>query len=398
MKKISVGLVWHNLDSGNYGVGALSISHIEMLVSAAKRVGVSLDLTTIGTPRGYGLRIHREIEKKSGIKIKHINFGYKSLLADFVKLKFDRFFIFSDFDFVLDIGEGDSFSDIYGFRRFSMVFLTKLIGVVTKSKYVISPQTIGPFRSFFAGYISKKLLLKIKYVFVRDFKTRNYLEGIGVKSELVSDLAFDLEYEAFPMMNDSIGLNISGLLWNGGYSSNNQFDLTLDYQKVTRELINEFLSRGKKVHLIAHVITDAVEADDDYRVCQNLKKEYKNNANVQLAPKFESPTDAKSYIARMNFFVGARMHATIASISSGVPTIPVAYSRKFSGVFESVGYDHTLETYSGLRNQDFIKTIIDIYDEKKEILKMDSINASSKASEANHVYIRFLEEMLRDAK
>ena len=41
----------------------------------------------------------------------------------------------------------------------------------------------------------------------------------------------------------------------------------------------------------------------------------------------------------MDFFTGARMHACIAAISSGVPVYPMAYSRKFNGLFgETLGY------------------------------------------------------------
>jgi polysaccharide pyruvyl transferase WcaK-like protein len=32
------------------------------------------------------------------------------------------------------------------------------------------------------------------------------------------------------------------------------------------------------------------------------------------------------------------MHACIAAFSSGVPTVPISYSRKFIGLFESLGY------------------------------------------------------------
>ena len=35
----------------------------------------------------------------------------------------------------------------------------------------------------------------------------------------------------------------------------------------------------------------------------------------------------------MNFFIGSRMHATIAAFSSNVPVFPLAYSRKFNGLF-----------------------------------------------------------------
>lgn len=45
----------------------------------------------------------------------------------------------------------------------------------------------------------------------------------------------------------------------------------------------------------------------------------------------------------MNIFMGSRMHATIASFSSGVVTIPVAYSRKFIGLFRNLGYNYVID-------------------------------------------------------
>lgn len=33
------------------------------------------------------------------------------------------------------------------------------------------------------------------------------------------------------------------------------------------------------------------------------------------------------------------MHACIAALSSGVPVLPMAYSRKFKGLFGTLGYD-----------------------------------------------------------
>ena len=37
------------------------------------------------------------------------------------------------------------------------------------------------------------------------------------------------------------------------------------------------------------------------------------------------------------------MHACIAAFSSGVPVIPMAYSRKFEGLFGSIGYNRTVD-------------------------------------------------------
>jgi polysaccharide pyruvyl transferase WcaK-like protein len=78
------------------------------------------------------------------------------------------------------------------------------------------------------------------------------------------------------------------------------------------------------------------EVEDDYRVCQTLAQRY----GMRLAPRFVSPSEAKGYISGLHYFTGARMHACIGAFSSGVPVVPMAYSRKFNGLFSSLGYHH----------------------------------------------------------
>jgi polysaccharide pyruvyl transferase WcaK-like protein len=71
----------------------------------------------------------------------------------------------------------------------------------------------------------------------------------------------------------------------------------------------------------------------------------------------------------MDVFVGARMHATIAAFSSGVPTIPIAYSRKFEGLFGSLGYNHVIDITKLNTEQAFETIIREIKDYK--VLKQD---------------------------
>jgi colanic acid/amylovoran biosynthesis protein len=76
------------------------------------------------------------------------------------------------------------------------------------------------------------------------------------------------------------------------------------------------------------------------RACAELAA---SHPGVKLAPVFRCPVEAKSYIAKMDLFIGSRMHATIASFSSGIATVPAAYSRKFIGFFGNLGYDHVVD-------------------------------------------------------
>ena len=86
-----------------------------------------------------------------------------------------------------------------------------------------------------------------------------------------------------------------------------------------------------EIHLIPHVIYKGnVNVDEDSHLVKELMKQYPESI---LSPLFTTPIEAKSYISSLDFFLGARMHACIAAISSGVPVYPLAYSRKFNGLF-----------------------------------------------------------------
>ena len=105
-----------------------------------------------------------------------------------------------------------------------------------------------------------------------------------------------------------------------------------------------FLSvKGVKVHLIGHVVSGERFIESDYVACRDLFYEY-NNPNLILADFFLGPVEAKNYISGLDFFMGARMHATIAAFSSGVPVVPMAYSRKFNGLFlDTLDYHHMVD-------------------------------------------------------
>ena len=156
-----------------------------------------------------------------------------------------------------------------------------------------------------------------------------------------------------------IGINVSGLLYNGGYNRNNYFGLKFDYKEFINKLLSELSSdRNIEVHLIPHVNSYTRQIEDDYEVCENLSKKF----GCILAPRFESPIDAKGYIAAMDLFSGARMHSTIGAISSGVPVIPVAYSRKFNGLYGSLQYQWLIDAKSDMTVDDAVKTFFEYRD------------------------------------
>ncbi|WP_172561825.1 polysaccharide pyruvyl transferase family protein [Vibrio furnissii] len=390
MKEIKICLLWHNLNSTNYGVGALAISQIDIIVKLCQELKIKPIITTFGTKSIQSLNVKKNIEDKYNIKIIHVDFNLKSLVKNMVKLDFSLVNDLSKFDLIIDVGEGDSFTDIYGWKRFINMTTTKVAALMSGKSLVLAPQTIGPFKRRSTAIIARSILSKCSLVFSRDYKTSDYLSDKKINYLQVSDLAFALPYKRSKIIPSSIGVNVSGLLWNGGYSRKNQFDMGLDYQAEIKKLIELFLKNGNEVHLISHVIDDDMEVEDDFRACIEVAN-YFCDKKVVVAPKFEDPIEVKSYISNLEFFTGSRMHATIAAVSSGVPCVPIAYSRKFSGVFGTIGYEHTIDIFDN-SNSSFATLVFNEYKNNLDTLQSEVVLSRQRSLNLTKKYIEKLKE------
>ena len=256
--------------------------------------------------------------------------------------------IYKNADFILDIGQGDSFADIYGKRRFDWIFSQYRLGMKYHKPYCILPQTIGPFKDSKIREQAKRGIEYASYVMVRDKQSYDYVKELLPEKEVteIIDVAFFMPFKrkTFDKSHVHVGLNISALLWYGGYTRDNQFGLKTDYQSLVRDIIKYFLAQdGITLHLIPHVVGADRGVENDYAVSFDLCEEF-NTPNLVLSPLFLDPISAKNYIAGMDFFMGARMHSTIAAFSSGVPVMPMAYSRKFNGLFaDTLQYPHVAD-------------------------------------------------------
>jgi len=62
-----------------------------------------------------------------------------------------------------------------------------------------------------------------------------------------------------------------------------------------------------------------------------------SGGRVKMLSELNDPRQVKWVISQCDWFCGTRMHATIAGLSTGVPTAAIAYSLKTAGVFETCG-------------------------------------------------------------
>ena len=353
--EISVGLLWHSTNSGNLGVGALTVSNMAIASRAAERAGLRASFTVIGfrdrSPE-YVRLPSLPIDGRSLIQPS----GYLSELGRL--------------DCLLDIGGGDSFADIYGPKRFSYLWLTKAIAVARRKPLILSPQTIGPFHGSLYRKLAGAMLRKADAVFARDHMSMAAVRDLAPSANAIQsvDVAFALPFTPAERSKDRtrIGLNVSGLLFNRTLERAGTGVLGYNYADFIRALIRRLAKDSNhQLELICHVSAPEQPSDDDGAVADRLARQFPELIRV---PAFSSPSEAKSYISGLDMLIAGRMHACIAAYSSRVPFVATAYSRKFSGLFGMLDYPAVLPM-NGIDDDGAVQFVVDALANRAELTR-----------------------------
>jgi polysaccharide pyruvyl transferase WcaK-like protein len=139
-----------------------------------------------------------------------------------------------------------------------------------------------------------------------------------------------------------IGLNVSGLIYNDPTMARERYGLKADYRETVKTLVSRLLARtGSRIVLIAHVLAPPGHYESDVQAAGAVRASLSlgDQARVAVLPVSYDQSELKWIIGRLDWFCGTRMHATIAALSSGVPTAAIAYSGKTVGVFATCGQE-----------------------------------------------------------
>jgi polysaccharide pyruvyl transferase WcaK-like protein len=329
-------------------------------------------------------------------------------------------------DFVGDIRGGDSFSDIYGLGRFLSGFVLQWTVIVIRGKIVQLPQTYGPYRKLPARLLARYLLKRSTVIVARDKTSqkvaRDFIDpgrevllspDVAFALETVRPASIDLEPDADlstslstsdapvlakaarpPSSCHVIGLNINGLMYFGGHTRKNMFGLTLDYPVFVRELITALLQEHHgELWIIPHTygVPGSVESDPDAgrRVRDQLGPALRSR--VRVVTREYDCHELKGVIGECGFFVGSRMHACIAALSQGIPCVGVAYSRKFHGVFETVGMQDWVVDGRTATGDAAVARVLELYRQQDEVRTSLAERADAARAELRAVFRRLME-------
>lgn len=352
------------LDTGNLGVQALGVT---MLVELRRRLPDARLIVFSGMPghreislklpgedgslqvidyEEIGCSLSRDPFKSGNLYVENAlqRLGFKGRSGPVSRALYDA-------DLILDVTGGDSFTSMYGPYRFKYATYPKRFCNRFSVPLVLMPQTYGPFDGTCMGEV-RAMLLNAAKVWVRDNESAKLIEklGVGVSPNYSADMAFILPTEkpkGPQPANTLIGVNVSGLLFHAESNSiSHQYGLRCDYRSLMHDLVTALLKADSQAQLIfvPHVVVEKTHPESDLQACIELREilpaNLRSRSTVIANP--QTAWAAKGAISQCDFFLGTRMHACIAALSTGVPTCAIAYSNKTTPVFETVGMSHAV--------------------------------------------------------
>jgi len=286
-------------------------------------------------------------------------------------------------DGFLDVSGGDSFTDLYGKFRFDLVNSPKYFALKNNIPLVFLPQTYGPFISEETKNEARELVKQAKMAWARDLRSYETLKDLlghdfDPKIHKVGvDMAFALPVnKSVNKINQTVmqwlesdlnekvlGINVSGLIFNDPDEARNRYKFKADYNECIEKLITYLLeSTDSKIVLIPHVLTSPLgDYESDYKASIKLIENLglKDSSRIQVQEANLDQCEIKWLISQTDWFMGTRMHATIAALSTQTPVCTISYSDKALGVFESCGVGYSVIDPRKLETDEVFNRVIE---------------------------------------
>lgn len=348
-------------DTANLGVNALCYATVANLLSIDKGLDITiLDHSKTYADKSYKLsddlhcnRMGAKYSKRFYEPSSYVNID---LIRRMPFIRTDQKAKFKQADAILDISGGDSFTDLYGPRRFRTISYPKKLAMDYQIPLILLPQTYGPFENAETREEAKKYIKYAEFAFARDkysfellkelldedFDSTRHLQAVDVAFLLpTTEDSVLRDKSLLPQKKDNevFGLNISGLIYQNSDMAKRTYGISIDYNALVQSVIEHILQNCEgEVWLIPHVLAPKGHYESDNDACEDLwhKLPKALQSRVHVISGEYDQCDIKGVIKHCDWFCGTRMHSTIGALSNCVPTAGLAYSGKFQGVFESV--------------------------------------------------------------
>jgi colanic acid/amylovoran biosynthesis protein len=282
---------------------------------------------------------------------------------------------FRSADLVVDLS-GDMLTDDYGPHVAYSHYLPLFTARLTGTPYVVLAQSIGPFR--WTTTFARSVLRNAAFVSVRDPISVRNVADLGISPPtLTADLAFllptaDAKDVAVTWRGEGLpdgsilGVSVSSLV-AGHYRRRNRLAAQKPFHIALADALDTITTRRKLGIVFFPHVTGPTQAKDDRVAALQIASTMQQPA--YLVTGDHDPDIIKGMIAQCDAFMGARMHANIAALSSAVPTVAIGYSHKSKGIMQQFGLGEHVIDIAQLSTQLVVKSLEGLLDNAEGISK-----------------------------
>lgn len=252
--------------------------------------------------------------------------------------------------------------------RMAEVVVAKCFG----KKLILFPNSIGPFKSFFAKSLAKFTLNNYSCVIAREPYSFEIAKSLKLRSPvyITSDTALLFSSTDYPVKNlRCYGDYLIGVS-PGFYSHSFSKKLIFAHTKVFASVFDSIIERyGFFIVFLPHYTNKL--GGDDLEICRLILREMKRSDRAIIVES-KNVSEFKALIAQMNIIISSKLHPAVLAAGSFIPALCIAYDFKQTGFFKSLHLDECvipIHLFSSKlllskieyvwTNQNIIKTILE---------------------------------------
>jgi colanic acid/amylovoran biosynthesis protein len=241
----------------------------------------------------------------------------------------------------------DSLNDNYGVFYPVWALSNLLLGKMAGKTVVVWSSGVGQFNHRFTRLAAKFVLNKMDMIIVRETDSKEYLTRIDVNRPEIyatADHAFYMDPASKERISEIlvkeglnnrerplIGISASQLIPRYAFPNiQTQEEKYKKYIEVMANVLDYLINKiDANIILIPHTISTY---RNDRIISEKIKDVVLNKDRVSILVKDYMADELKGIIGECDLFIGARLHATIAATSMGIPTIAIVYGQKSFGI------------------------------------------------------------------
>ncbi len=268
------------------------------------------------------------------------------------------------------------------FSDYILHYIQLEIAYIQKKKYIIFAQTVGPFSN-----VTKKIVYPIMKkslgILTREEISYEYAKNNFSNPNifLTADIAFllnEIKYKNIIVSNKTkIGVTVRDWYFP---NRNNREILKQHYFNAMVKFIDAVVVKyNADVYIMPQVIGPGL--DNDLFISEEIKDRVQCKSNVFVLRNDLRPGEIKNIYAKMDYFIGTRMHSNIFALSENIPCLAISYDYKTDGIMRMVKMSEYIIDINDITFEKLFDKFSKLVEDQKcyERLNEEMINIKRKA-------------------